>query len=107
VVGRETTAGKTLGRDLALGKPTLPTIHCLAHGEPAVAKRLAAVLGNGSTACSAEICECLEQSASIEYAIGQARRHVSWARRQLEPLPPCPARDALASLAEFIVHRQS
>lgn len=107
VVGLETTVGKTLGRDLALGKPTLPTIHCLAHGEPAVAKRLAAVLGNGSIAGSGEIRECLQQTGSIEYAIDHAQNLVSRAARQLESLPTSLARDALTSLAEFIVRRQT
>ena len=32
LLGDPDRIGKTLGRDLALGEPTLPIIHCLAHG---------------------------------------------------------------------------
>ncbi len=106
ITGTEAEMGKTLGRDLDLGKPTLPAIHCLRQGEPAVARRLAAVLGNGSRAPAAEVRDWLNECGSLQYAMERASGFLGQAIEHLRALPPGPARDSLAGLAHFMVHRQ-
>jgi len=106
IAGTEAEMGKTLGRDLDLGKPTLPTIHCLRRGEPAVARRLASVLGNGSRAPAAQVRDWLHQSGSLQYAMERAGGFLGEAVEHLRVLRPGPARDSLAGVAHFMVHRQ-
>ncbi|MBN1511494.1 MAG: polyprenyl synthetase family protein [Phycisphaerae bacterium] len=106
IAGTEAEMGKTLGRDLDLGKPTLPAIHCLRQGEPAVARRLASVLGNGSRAPAADVRDWLDQCGSLEYAMGRASEFLGQAVEHLEVLRPGVARDSLAGVAHFMVHRQ-
>ena len=106
IAGIEAEMGKTLGRDLDLGKPTLPAIHCLRQGEPAVARRLASVLGNGSRALAADVRDWLDQCGSLEYAMGRASEFLGQAVEHLGVLRPGVARDSLAGVAHFMVHRQ-
>ena len=44
VIGDREVIGKSVGRDLSLGKLTLPTIHCLAHASAGTAQVLRAVV---------------------------------------------------------------
>ena len=106
IVGNSDEVGKTLGRDLALGKLTLPTIHCLAHAPRATATALTAALV-GETPCTrARLHEWLAETDSIAYAVSAATRHVSQAFRRLEPLAPGDAKNSLTIMAEFIVRRR-
>jgi len=106
LIGSTETMGKTLGRDLDLGKPTLPLIHCLSSGDTAAAAQLAAVLGNGLTASASEVCAWLDRTGSVAYAMQRAADHVMRAVAHLEAFPPGPARDSLAGIAHFIAFRQ-
>ncbi len=106
IVGDQQQLGKTLGRDLTLGKLTLPTIHCLAAAGEETASALRAVITGRAPCDSERLCEWLHETGSIEYAVSVAANHVSDALRRLEPLPPGDARSSLVALAEFIVARQ-
>ncbi len=106
LVGCEEQMGKTLGRDLDLGKPTLPAIHCLHRGDAALSARLRSVLGNGSRASRADVRDWLERSGSIRYAMEQASAYIGQAFGHLDALPSTPARSALAGIAHFMVQRQ-
>jgi len=106
VVGDAAEVGKTLGRDLATGALTLPTIHCLAHAAPAVAAELRDTLRGACIPGRAVVCGWLEQVGSIEYAMSTARRFVFEALALLEPLPPSEAKQSLIALTEFILQRR-
>jgi len=98
--------GKTLGRDLDLGKPTLPTIHALTHAAPAVRSELALVLSNGHSASRETIRGWLEEAGSIEYAYAVAAGYVDSARQHLDTIPDSPARDALLAATTFLLQRR-
>ena len=104
--GTQQKVGKTLGRDLDLGKPTLPTIHALRHADPAVRAELALVLSNGHSASRERICGWLEEAGSIEYAYAAAADYVASARSHLDSVSPSPARDSLWAITEFVIRRQ-
>ncbi len=106
IVGDQRQVGKTLGLDLTLGKVTLPTLHCLMSASRRTESALrAAVTGNG--ACDREhVHAWLEETGSIDYAVGVAAGYVRDALRRLEPVPPGDARLSLAAMAEFIVKRR-
>lgn len=106
IVGQEGEVGKSLHLDADLGKATLPTIHCLAHAPREAASRLAGVLRSGLFKGNGELRTWLEETGSIEYALGEARRHVGDAIKQLELLPAGDARSSLTCLAEFIMARR-
>jgi len=106
IVGDRREVGKTLGLDLALGKPTLATIHALASAGMTAQSALRAVV-RGEGACDVEqLRGWLASTGSVEYALSVATDQVNHAIRQLEVLPPSDARSSLAALAEFIVHRR-
>lgn len=105
-VGSEQQMGKTLGRDLDLGEPTLPTIHALHHAGPAVRRELARVLGNGHAVSRETIRGWLEQAGSIEYAYRSAAEYVALAGKHLEPLARSLAKDALLAVTDFVLRRR-
>ena len=106
IVGDRQQVRKTLGRDLSLGKPTLPMIHCLAHASTEVAAALRASL-SGQAGVGRDQLRCwLMKTRSVEYAVSVAREYVGDALKQLEQLVPSEARSSLAAMAEFIVQRQ-
>ncbi|MHC4065888.1 MAG: polyprenyl synthetase family protein [Planctomycetota bacterium] len=105
-VGSQQRMGKTLGRDIDLGEPTLPTIHALGHADAATRRELARVLSNGHAVSRETIRDWLEQAGSIEYAYCRAGEYVASARRHLEALAESPAKEALQAATEFILQRQ-
>jgi geranylgeranyl pyrophosphate synthase len=52
------------------------------------------------------LCDLLNRTGSIDYAVSVAREYVERAVRSLETLPSSSARSSLAALAEFIIARR-
>ena len=65
LIGDESYAGKSLGRDLAHGSVTLPVIHCLANATGEVGEELRAFV-RGDITCAQERIRCfLDATASV------------------------------------------
>jgi len=105
LVGSQEHVGKTLGRDLDLGKPTLPVIHSLANAEPEVRRRLQSLIRDDVAGRRHGVQELLHRSGSIDYARAVAQRYIASAVKHLDVLPDSPARASLAVLAEFVLRR--
>lgn len=105
LVGDAEIVGKTLGRDLAQGKLTLPIIHAIRECGQSSRNLLIDALTGQADAYSREITEILHAAGSIDYAISAAKTHVQAALSQLKSLPASDARRSLVCLAEFIVAR--
>jgi octaprenyl-diphosphate synthase len=106
VVGDQAEVGKTLSLDLARGKLTLPTIHCLQHAAPAVADPIRDAI-RGKVSVRGEVLrQLLARTGAVEYAVATARTHVDAARECLEGVPPGEAKTALTEMAEFVVSRR-
>ncbi len=107
LVGDERVVGKTLGRDLAKGKATLPVIHHLASLEPGARAAAAARLSRGQspTPGSLSIVPDLERTGSIVYARGVASSLVAEARALLAPLPDTGAKASLEAMAAAVITR--
>jgi octaprenyl-diphosphate synthase len=103
--GTASQMGKTLGRDMQLGKPTLPTIHAVKHGPAPIRSDLRRVLSNGHDAAPADIHRWLAECGSLDYARNTAGRYIARAVQHLAALPDTPAREALMGVTEFILHR--
>ena len=96
--------GKPTGEDIRNGTPTLPVIHALRESEER--DQLKALLTDGhSEGSQREVLDILERAGSLEYATERAASYATSARRELAKLPDIPARDALASMADHLLHR--
>lgn len=97
--------GKTLGRDMAQGKLTLPFVFGLEMLEGrARAGIVQALTGPGEPDANAVALE-LRRCGAVDRAVSNAKTHVHNALRLLENLPSGEARNSLQSLTEFIIDR--
>ncbi|HMQ15053.1 MAG TPA: polyprenyl synthetase family protein [Phycisphaerae bacterium] len=106
ITGEESVVGKSLGRDVAKGKLTLPLIHYLRECGPRRKAEILGLLVSEAPDRQARIAERLADSDSIEYARQVAQSHVADAQGVIAELPPSEARDALSAVAEFVLYRR-
>ncbi|MGH3437076.1 MAG: polyprenyl synthetase family protein [Sciscionella sp.] len=103
-------SGKTPGTDLREGVRTLPMLYALAGPElshDADAARLRALLAKPiqEDELVAEALTLLRESSGIRQAMDTLISYADRARGALVALPDSPARDALRSLADYVVAR--
>ncbi len=106
VLGDEGKVGKSLGTDLLKQKSTLPIIRLLEQAPVATRSGLIAKLKSSNNHHREILCPYMDNSDSIAYTRDKAIAFSQLAVRQLDALPPSPARDSLVGLAEFVVSRQ-
>ena len=99
--------GKNVGDDLAEGKPTLPLIHALRHGDPDSAAMIRSAIEQGGTEDQAPIIAVVESTGGLDYTARLAEDEAQRAIEFLGGVPPSPYRDALAALALFAVARNA
>lgn len=105
VAGDETEFGKSVGRDLAEGMPTLPMIYAVeARGNDAdlAARIVAPGKDEGEVR---ELLRTIRASGGVERARARALAFHGAACAALTTLPDRPERDALAAIADFVVRR--
>ena len=98
--------GKNIGDDLAEGKPTLPLIHALKHGnvqQQALIKE-AIVEGNGMSNLDA-IMAALHETNAFSYTRAIAEAEAEKAKLALAVLPESDYKNALLALADIAVSR--
>jgi len=100
--------GKNVGDDLAEGKPTLPLLYAMKHGNAAQTKliREAIELGNGMEHLD-EILTAMEQTCALKYAQQQAEIEADKAIHCLAVLADSEAKQALIALAHIAANRCS
>jgi len=98
--------GKNIGDDLAEGKPTLPLIYALKHGnhEQQALIREAIVESNGLSRLDA-IMAALTETAAFEYTRKLAEQEAQKARDAIAFLTESPYKQALMALADMAVER--
>ena len=101
------TRGKNLGDDLAEGKPTLPLLHALRHGNDEQRALIRLAIEQGGLAQLGPIVEAIEVTGGLEYATSFAERETAQALAALKALPDTPYSRALAGLARFAQDRTS
>jgi octaprenyl-diphosphate synthase len=97
--------GKSLGADLAEGKPTLPLIYALKHGSPEQRAVIRASIEQGNVVELNRITTAIESTGGLAYTARLARREASEAIEALSVLPDSPYKQALRELADFAVDR--
>ncbi|HZQ75250.1 MAG TPA: polyprenyl synthetase family protein [Burkholderiales bacterium] len=105
--GDAQTIGKSLGDDLAEGKPTLPLIHAMRAGSPAQAALVRGAIVEGGREDFAGVLAAIRDCGALDYASACARREAEAARAALGPLPDSDFKRSLLELASFSVTRKS
>ena len=100
------TLGKNTGDDLNEGKPTLPLLHAMKHGdaEQSAMIRDAIEQGNGRHLLE-PVLAAMHQWGSLDYTRARAEEEADKAIRALQVLPESPYRTALEGLAHIAVRR--
>ena len=106
LVGTEESTKKDFRSDITEGKRTLCVVHALEHSDKR--DRLVEILSSEAhdPAILQEAVDIMQESGSIQYARAYAENLTSIAKNHLMMvLPPSPARDMLASMADWFVNR--
>ncbi len=100
--------GKNIGDDLAEGKPTLPLIYAMAHGneEQTAMIKTAITDGNGLTMLE-PILEALNETGALDYTLAQAQIEADKAITALDVLEDSPHKEALIALAHMAANRKT
>ena len=106
LVGDEAEFGKTVGRDLLEGMPTLPMIYAIQERDGSASELEARILepAKSESDMRALLAE-IRSSSGPERARQRALAFHDAAVRALDRLPPRPERDALRDAADFVVGR--
>ena len=99
--------GKSLGDDLAEGKPTLPLIRAMAAGTQEQAALVRQAIREGGRGDFARVRAAIEATDALAYARAVASREAEAAGRAIAPLAPSAQKDSLLELAAFSVSRRS
>lgn len=106
LTGNEREVGKSLGRDVEMGKITLPIIHFL-RTNTARRGEMQALLQDGSISDrSSRIAAMLRASDSLEYATQKAHEILETAYAVLAELPATDARESLKTMTDFVMTRR-
>ncbi|WP_192457686.1 octaprenyl diphosphate synthase [Musicola keenii] len=100
------TLGKNTGDDLNEGKPTLPLLHAMHHGNPEQRRmiRQAIEQGNGRHLLI-PVLAAMQECGSLEYTRQRAEEEADKAIAALQCLPHSDFKTALESLAHLAVQR--
>lgn len=100
--------GKNVGDDLAEGKPTLPLLYAMEHGNDAQQKLIkeAIELGNGMDNLEL-ILEAMEETGSLRYTQKQAEMEADKAIQALNVIADGEHKEALIALAHIAANRSS
>jgi octaprenyl-diphosphate synthase len=99
--------GKSLGDDLAEGKPTLPLIHTMRCGTAEQAEVVRKAISAGGREDFARVLEAIRASGALDYARAAARREADAAAKAIAALPESEYKRSLLELASFAVTRSS
>ncbi len=103
--GSSDDLGKNVGDDLAEGKPTLPLIYAMKHGNPDQTKLIQDAITKGGLEHIDQVAEAIKSTGALDYTEKLARSESEAALSLLKGLPETPYRDALAALARLSVDR--
>lgn len=100
------TLGKSLGDDLAEGKPTLPLLYAMWHGNPEQSALIRAAIEQGGRERLGGILTTIESTGAIQYTLALAEQEAAAAQAALALVPPSEFREVLHGLATFAVQRR-
>jgi octaprenyl-diphosphate synthase len=102
----ESSLGKNLGDDLAEGKPTLPLIYALQHGNASQREMIRHAIEHGGIERLEEITGAVASLGGLAYTARLAKSEADQALAALAPLPDSAYKEGLSELARFAVARK-
>ena len=103
--GDERTTGKHLGDDLSEGKPTLPLIHVMQHGNSQQSAVVRKAIEEGGREDFPAVIDAIRATGALGEARRRAQVESSLAMDALSRLPSSTYKDSLVQLTEFAVAR--
>lgn len=103
--GQEDEIGKSLGDDLAEGKPTLPLIYVLREGTVEQAAAVRTALEKADRALLPQVLAAVNACGALAYARQIAQKEADLALACLDALPGNVHRQALAALTRMAIER--
>lgn len=98
--------GKNVGDDLAEGKPTLPLLHAMHHGNESQAQLIRKTIEQGGNRdVLDEVLAIMNEYQSLDYAMARAKQEAQKAVDAIQILPESEYKRALISLAYLSVDR--
>ncbi|RUO50142.1 octaprenyl diphosphate synthase [Pseudidiomarina aquimaris] len=100
--------GKQAGDDLAEGKPTLPLLYAMWHGNAEEAQLIRGAIEQGDGREHLQtILKAMQRTGALDYTRERALKEAELAQQQLAALPASEYRDALHALADIATDRVS
>jgi octaprenyl-diphosphate synthase len=103
--GNSEDIGKNLGDDIAEGKPTLPLLYAMRHGDAKQSQLIRHAIEQGGLEDFSAIIQAVEETGALEYVRNIAKQEAELACKAIQHLPSTPQHQALIQLAEFSVSR--
>lgn len=97
--------GKNVGDDLREGKPTLPLIYLMQHGEQAQRDLVRYCIQHGDQERFPEILAAITSSGALDYTKQQAERAAQLAAASIDQISGSKFKDSLIQLCAFAVDR--
>ncbi len=97
--------GKNIGDDLAEGKPTLPLIYVMQHGNKEQIQLVRTAIEKGAIENIDKVKLAIEETQAIVYSKAIAKKEMQYAIAALEEIPTSKYKEALIFLAQFSVDR--
>ena len=98
--------GKNIGDDLAEGKPTLPLIYAMRHGDESQSQLIRQAIEQGERGHIESIINIIKSTGAINYTAQTAQKEVEAAKLALQILPASEFKVALMALADFAISRE-
>ena len=99
--------GKSLGDDLAEGKPTLPLIYAMQQGTTEQAGVIRSAIEQGDISRFAEVLLIVQQTGALEFTRQQAQLEADLACAAIADIPDTPYKQSLLELAKIAATRQA
>lgn len=103
--GEAAHMGKNLGDDLNEGKPTLPLIYVMQHGNPTQVAAVRQAIEEGGRHGFEKVLAAIQDTGALRFAREQAHREAAAARAGLDALAHSNYKQSLLDLSAFAVDR--
>ncbi len=103
--GDSEAIGKNIGDDIAEGKPTLPLLHAMRHGNAKQSQLIRNAIEQGGLKDFSAIVQAVEETGALDYVRSIAKQEAELACSAIQHLASTPQHQALIQLAEFSVSR--
>ena len=100
------TIGKNIGDDLAEGKPTLPLIYLLQHGDANVRKLVANAIEHPDQADLHAINQAMHDHGAIDYTQQKANETLGQIEDSLQVVPSGEVQESLLAIAHTTINRK-